>query len=55
MNAAERKLFDQSKLDLISPLEDGDFDAANAASLSNKLLQILIELENTRLWQYRLL
>ena len=28
------------KHDLIIPLEDGDIDAANAASLSNKLLQM---------------
>lgn len=40
MNAAERKLYDQLKQDLIIPLEDGDIDAANAASLSNKLLQM---------------
>lgn len=40
MNAAERKLYDQLKHDLIIPLEDGDIDAANAASLSNKLLQM---------------
>lgn len=40
MNAAEKKLYDQLKHDLIIPLEDGDIDAANAASLSNKLLQM---------------
>ncbi len=40
MNAVERKLYDQLKHDLIIPLEDGDIDAANAASLSNKLLQM---------------
>ena len=40
MNADERKLYDQLKHDLIIPLEDGDIDAANAASLSNKLLQM---------------
>ena len=40
MNTAERKLYDQLKHDLIIPLEDGDIDAANAASLSNKLLQM---------------
>ena len=40
MTAAERKLYDQLKTDLIIPLEDGDIDAANAASLSNKLLQM---------------
>ena len=40
MNPAERKLYDQLKHDLIIPLEDGDIDATNAASLSNKLLQM---------------
>ena len=40
MNASERKLYDQLKHDLIIPTEDGDIDAANAASLSNKLLQM---------------
>lgn len=40
MNTAERKLYDQLKHDFIIPLEDGDIDAANAASLSNKLLQM---------------
>ncbi len=40
MNTVERKLYDQLKHDLIIPLEDGDIDAANAASLSNKLLQM---------------
>ena len=40
MNAQERKLYDQLKRDLIIPTEDGDIDAANAASLSNKLLQM---------------
>ena len=40
MNAQERKLYDQLKHDLIIPTEDGDIDAANAASLSNKLLQM---------------
>lgn len=40
MNAVERKLYDQLKHDLIIPLEDGDIDAANAASLSNKLMQM---------------
>jgi len=40
MNAAERKLYDQLKHDLIIPLKDGDIDAANATSLSNKLLQM---------------
>ena len=40
MSAAERKLYDQLKRDLIIPLEDGDIDAANAASLTGKLLQM---------------
>lgn len=40
LSAPERKLYDQMKRDLIIPLEDGDIDAANAASLSNKLLQM---------------
>ena len=40
MDGQERKLYDQLKKDLIIPLEDGDIDAANAASLSNKLLQM---------------
>ena len=40
MNTQERKLYDQLKRDLIIPTEDGDIDAANAASLSNKLLQM---------------
>ena len=40
MSGQERKLYDQLKSDLIIPTEDGDIDAANAASLSNKLLQM---------------
>lgn len=40
MSRPERKLYDQLKSDLIIPLEDGDIDAANAASLSGKLLQM---------------
>ena len=40
MDDPERKLYDQLRNDLIIPLEDGDIDAANAASLSNKLLQM---------------
>ena len=40
MDPKERKLYDQLKNDLIIPTEDGDIDAANAASLSNKLLQM---------------
>mgnify|MGYP002855292517 CR=1 FL=1 len=40
MSSAERKLYDQLKKDLIIPLDDGDIDAASAAALSNKLLQM---------------
>lgn len=40
MSPSEQKLYDQLKHDLIIPTEDGDIDAANAASLSNKLLQM---------------
>ena len=40
MSPSERKLYDQLKHDLIIPTEDSDIDAANAASLSNKLLQM---------------
>ena len=40
MDVPERKLYDQLRNDLIIPLEDGDIDAANAASLSSKLLQM---------------
>ena len=40
MSATECKLYEQLKNDLIIPTEDGDIDAANAASLSNKLLQM---------------
>ena len=40
MSDQEKKLYDQLKSDLIIPLEDGDIDAANAAALSNKLLQL---------------
>ena len=40
MDGQERKLYDQLKKDLIIPLEDGDIDAVNAASLTNKLLQM---------------
>lgn len=40
MNNQERRLYDQLKCDLIIPTDDGDIDAANAASLSNKLLQM---------------
>ena len=40
MSPAERDIYDKMKNDLIIPLEDGDIDAVNAASLSNKLLQM---------------
>ena len=40
MSPAEKNIYDRLKTDLIIPLEDGDIDAANAASLSNKLLQM---------------
>ena len=40
MDTTERRLYDQLKRDLIIPLEDGDIDAANAASLTGKLLQM---------------
>lgn len=40
MSSSERKLYDRLEKDLIIPLEDGDIDAANAAALSNKLLQM---------------
>ena len=40
MTKPERKLYDKLKSDLIIPLEGGDIDAANAASLSSKLLQL---------------
>lgn len=40
MNSQERKLYDRLRTDLIIPTDDGDIDAANAASLSNKLLQM---------------
>lgn len=40
MNTDERKLYDMLKQDLLIPLKDGDIDAANAASLTGKLLQM---------------
>ena len=40
MSSSEQKFYDQLKRDLITPTDDGDIDAANAASLSNKLLQM---------------
>jgi len=40
MDAKERKLYEMLAKDLLIPLEDGDIDAANAASLTGKLLQM---------------
>ena len=40
MSPPERKLYDMLKEDLIIPTDDGDIDAANAAALSGKLLQM---------------
>ena len=40
MNTTERELYDMLKQDLLIPLKDGDIDAANAASLTGKLLQM---------------
>lgn len=40
MNTEERKLYDMLRQDLLIPLKDGDIDAANAASLTGKLLQM---------------
>ena len=40
MSPAEKNVYDLMKSDLIIPLEDGEIDAVNAASLSNKLLQM---------------
>ena len=40
MSPAEKNVYDLMKSYLIIPLEDGDIDAVNAASLSNKLLQM---------------
>ncbi len=40
MDEKERKLYDTLEKDLLIPLEDGDIDAANAAALTNKLLQM---------------
>lgn len=40
LSAQEMSLYKRLKKDLILPLEDGDIDAANAVSLSNKLLQM---------------
>lgn len=40
LSAREISLYKRLKKDLILPFEDGDIDAANAVSLSNKLLQM---------------
>ena len=40
LSEPERKAYDMLKKDLIIPLSGGDVDAANAAALSNKLLQM---------------
>ena len=40
MNTQERELYDKLRQDLLIPLKDGDIDAANAASLTGKLLQM---------------
>ena len=40
MSAQERELYDMLRKDLLIPLKDGDIDAANAASLTGKLLQM---------------
>lgn len=40
MTDTEMKLYEMLKSNLIIPLADGDIDAANAAALSNKLLQM---------------
>ncbi len=40
MDKKERKLYDMLRKDLIIPLKDADIDAANAASLTGKLLQM---------------
>ena len=40
MDKKERKLYDMLRKDLIIPLKDEDIDAANAASLTGKLLQM---------------
>ena len=40
MGKKERQLYDMLAKDLIIPLEDADIDAANAASLTGKLLQM---------------
>ena len=40
MSAPERELYDMLRKNLLIPLKDGDIDAANAASLTGKLLQM---------------
>lgn len=40
MDAQEKNLYDTLKRDLLIPLKDGDIDAANAAALTGKLLQM---------------
>lgn len=40
MSEQEKILYDQLKTDLILPMAEGDVEAANAAALSNKLLQM---------------
>jgi len=40
MDSRERQLYDKMAKNLLLHLEDGDIDAANAAALSNKLLQM---------------
>lgn len=40
MDKAERELYDTLRRDLLIPLKDGDIDAANAAALTGKLLQM---------------
>ena len=40
LDEKERKLYKMLAEELLIPLEDGDIDAANAAALSNKLLQM---------------
>ena len=55
MNGIERALYEQFKTELIIPLEDGDIDASNASTLTNKLLQmsngaVYDENKNTRVF-----
>lgn len=40
MSTKEKNLYEKLEKDMILPFKDGDIDAINAASLSNKLLQI---------------